>query len=139
MADIIRTSPEGHQEVRTGLGWRRVLSLSSSEATTTLPIISLSDITHPDIERRRKLGKSICDAATSCGFFYISNHGIPDYTIASIFNETTRFFHDLTLDEKMEFDTEKHEHYYGYYPIKLNPDQPAGASEWGGFGCEAQC
>ncbi|EXJ81790.1 hypothetical protein A1O1_07855 [Capronia coronata CBS 617.96] len=127
MADIIRINREGHHEVKTGLGWRRVLSPLSGEAATDLPVIDISDITHPDRQRRRKIARSICAAASNCGFFYIRDHGVPDSAVASIFQETKRFFHDLTLEEKMEFDTEKHEHYYGYYPIKLNPDQPAGA------------
>lgn len=130
MADILRTTPEGYQEVKTGLGWRRVLSPTSGEATTELPIIDMSDALHPDLDRRKAVARKVCDAAINSGFFYVSHHGVPDATVHSILTETKRFFHDLTLEEKMEYDTEKHDHYYGYYPIKLNPDQPAGASEW---------
>lgn len=129
MTDIIRVSPEGYQEVRTGLGWRRVQSPSGGEATSSLPVIDIGDMRHPDLEHRRAVAKQICDAAIRSGFFYIRNHGVPDEVVDSIFSQTKRFFHDLTLEEKMEYDTEKHEHYYGYYPIKLDPSLPAGASE----------
>ncbi|EXJ76946.1 hypothetical protein A1O3_10103 [Capronia epimyces CBS 606.96] len=139
MADIIRTRPDGHQEVRTGLGWRRVQSESEASSETTLPIIDLGDMAHPDINRRRELARTVCDAAIKCGFFYIRNHGVAATSVASILHETKRFFHELTLDEKMQYDTEKHEHYYGYYPIKLDPDQPAGAklNEGINYGYEA--
>ncbi|KAK5218943.1 hypothetical protein LTR72_008125 [Exophiala xenobiotica] len=127
MADILRTRPDGYQEVKTGLGWRKVLSPTSSEATTQLPVIDISNGSHPDLERRKAVAKDVCNAAIKTGFFYISNHGVPDSTVGTIFDETKQFFRELTLEEKMEFDTEKHEHYYGYYPIKLDPKQPAGS------------
>ena len=129
MTDIVRTNTDGHQEVRTGLGWRKVLSPSSSEAATALPLIDISQIAHPSLERRKSVGRDICDAAITSGFFYVSNHGVPSNSIESIFRESKRFFHDLSLDEKMKYDTQKHEHYYGYYPINLDPTLPAGASK----------
>ncbi|KIW94913.1 uncharacterized protein Z519_04892 [Cladophialophora bantiana CBS 173.52] len=125
--DIIRTSPDGYQEVKTGLGWRRVLSPSSTEATFSLPVIDIGDIRHPDRGRRKLVAEEICHAAVNVGFFYVSNHGVPDEVIKSIFSESRRFFHELSLEEKMQYDTEKHEHYYGYYPINLDPTLPAGA------------
>ncbi|KIW63368.1 hypothetical protein PV04_10217 [Phialophora macrospora] len=142
MADIIRVNPRGHTEVRTGLGWREVLSPSSTKAVTAhLPVIDITDITHPDQIRRRSVAKTICNAASNVGFFYIRGHGVPNEAVASIFAQTRRFFHDLSLDEKMEYDTERHEHYYGYYPIKLDKDIPAGAklNEAINYGYEACC
>ncbi|KIW25977.1 uncharacterized protein PV07_09110 [Cladophialophora immunda] len=127
MTDIIRTNPDGYQEVRTGLGWRRVLSPNSTEATFSLPVIDIGDIDHPDRERRRSVAREICNAAANVGFFYVSNHGVPERVIKSIFSESRRFFNELSLEEKMQYDTEKHEHYYGYYPINLDPSLPAGA------------
>ncbi len=128
MTDIIRTNADGIQEIKTGLGWRKVISSQGTDAAE-IPIIDISDINHPDLETRQALAKKICDAAISSGFFYVTNHGVPDEDISSIFREAKRFFHDLSLEEKMEYDTAKHEHYYGYYPIDTNPDSPAGASE----------
>lgn len=115
------------------MGWRKVLAPSEGEATPTLPIIDLEDIDHPSVEKRRVLAKTICDAAISSGFFYIENHHVPSTSIDSVFHESKRFFHELSLDEKMDYDTEKHDHYYGYYPIKLDPNHPAGASKFSFF------
>lgn len=129
MADIIRTTPEGHQEVRTGLGWRKTLPGTSALATTQLPVIDIADIFHSEQYRRKDVAKLVCNAAANAGFFYIRNHGVPEEIVRSIFTQARRFFLDLSLDEKMEFDTERHAHYYGYYPIKLDPDIPAGASK----------
>ena len=129
MADILRVNSDGQQEVRTGLGWRTILSPTSTQATFALPVIDISDISSSDQSRRRTVAKSICDAAASIGFFYVRNHGIPEESIKSIFAHTKSFFHDLSLEEKMQFDTEQHAHYYGYYPINLDPNLPAGASK----------
>ncbi|OCT54264.1 putative iron/ascorbate oxidoreductase [Cladophialophora carrionii] len=142
MADIIRLNSQGQTEVRTGLGWRRVLSPRSADATTAhLPVIDITDITHVDQARRRSVAKAICHAASNVGFFYVRGHGVPDEAVASIFAQSRRFFHDLTLDEKMEYDTERHTHYYGYYPIKLDEGIPAGAklNEGINYGYEACC
>lgn len=129
MSEIIRKNADGIQEIKTGLGWRKVISSSSTNAE--IPIIDISDINHPDLQTRQALAKNICDAAISSGFFYVKNHGIPDDDVSNIFREAKRFFHELSLEEKMEYDTAKHEHYYGYYPIDTNPDSPSGASESG--------
>lgn len=130
MSDIIRLSPEGYQEVRTGLGWRRVLSsTTTSQAAETLPVIDLASAQGSDPSSRKVLAKEVTHAAITSGFFYVRGHGVPEQVVTSIFTQTRRFFHDLSLEEKMEFDTEKHDHYYGYYPIKFDPDQPAGASK----------
>jgi hypothetical protein len=130
MADIIRLNAQGRTEVRTGLGWREVVPPSRGEAITAhLPVIDITDITHPDQNRRRSVAQAICNAASNVGFFYVRGHGVPDEAVKSVFAQSRRFFHDLSLEEKMEYDTEKHAHYYGYYPIKLDDDIPAGASK----------
>jgi isopenicillin N synthase-like dioxygenase len=128
MSAVTRINAEGQQEVRTGLGWRKVLSACGSEAISGLPIIDISDMAHPDLERRKAVAKTIHDAAVSSGFFYIRNHSVPPEVTKTIFQESKRFFHDLSLDEKMTYDTEKHDHYYGYYPIVFDSSHPAGAS-----------
>lgn len=127
--DIIRVN-EGVQQIKTGLGWRDVLSPTSSEATTQLPIIDVGDIYHESLEARKAVAKKVCDAAINSGFFYIRNHGIADTSIESVFYETKRFIHGLPLEEKMKYDTAKHTHYWGYYPIVLDPKSPSGASKF---------
>lgn len=128
MSAVTRINAEGEQEVRTGLGWRKVLPARGNEAISGLPIIDISDMAHPDLECRKAVAKTIHDAAVSSGFFYIRNHSVPLEVTKTIFLEAKRFFHDLSLDEKMIYDTEKHDHYYGYYPITFDPSHPAGAS-----------
>lgn len=129
--DIIRVNAEGVQQIKTGLGWRDVLSPTSTEATTALPVIDIGDIYHKSQEARRVVAKKVCDAAVNSGFFYISNHGVSDESINSIFAETKRFIHELPLREKMKYDTAKHKHYWGYYPIILDSKSPSGASKSG--------
>lgn len=129
MDEIIRIK-DGVQEVKTGLGWRKVLSPTSIEATTTIPIIDIKDIFHESLDKRKNVAKTICEAAKNTGFFYISGHGVPVHDIEMIFRESKRFFHNLTLEEKMKYDTAKHDHYYGYYPIILDKASPSGASKY---------
>lgn len=129
MTDISRINADGVQEIKTGLGWRMVLSPSSGEAITKLPVIDIGDIYHQSLDKRKIVAKDICEAAVSSGFFYIRNHGVSDDLIASIFHESKRFFHDLSLEEKMQYDTAYHKHYYGYYPINPDTSLPSGASE----------
>jgi hypothetical protein len=36
-----------------------------------IPIIDLSNIDSPDVEKRQELARAVCDACTGVGFFYI--------------------------------------------------------------------
>jgi hypothetical protein len=38
---------------------------------TTIPVIDLTDMTSPDLEKRKKLASQIYDASSKVGFFYI--------------------------------------------------------------------
>lgn len=88
-----------------------------------IPIIDLSNINSPQIEERQKLARSVYDACTQVGFFYIQvcglqvrprvitthtlvfvvdqNHGIPEDMINDIHRAAERFF-SLPEDQKMK-------------------------------------
>lgn len=129
MAEYWRRRVNGQEQVRTGLGWRAVVPGNDDVSKDQLPIVDLSNMYHADIEKRRAVAEKICDACINFGFFYASNYGIPDHDISRIFSEAKRFFTELTVEEKMELDTAKHAHYWGYYPRRTDLNHPAGTSE----------
>jgi hypothetical protein len=130
MEGLLRTTDDGQEEIRTGLGWRKIVPKESQSAINQIPIIDLSDMYHEDINKRRVVAKAICNACINSGFFYASNHGLPDDEVATTFSDAKRFFLGLTIEEKMELDTAKHEHYWGYYPIRTDGNHPGGKSKF---------
>ncbi|KAH8893578.1 oxidoreductase-like protein [Thozetella sp. PMI_491] len=125
METLRRTRPDGTEEIRTGLGWRAV-ALQDKDSLLEIPIVDLADMYHEDINKRKVVAKAMCDACINFGFFYAKNHGLPDDEVARVFADAKRFFYDLPLEEKLELDTAKHEHYWGYYPTRVDTEHPAG-------------
>ncbi|KAJ5397434.1 hypothetical protein N7509_005547 [Penicillium cosmopolitanum] len=84
-----------------------------------IPIIDLSNIGSPDVEKRQELARAVYDACTRVGFFYIKvfeNHGIPEHLISEIHDVAERFF-SLPSEEKMKVYIGNSKKYRGYSPI----------------------
>ncbi|KIV83898.1 hypothetical protein PV11_05883 [Exophiala sideris] len=128
MAEYWKREVDGKEEIRTGLGWRPIVPGDGDLAVDQLPLVDLSDMSHEDIHKRQIVAKQICDACINYGFFYASHHGLSDGDISTVFAESKRFFTELTREEKMELDTAKHDHYWGYYPSYAEGEHPAGAN-----------
>lgn len=58
-----------------------------------IPVIDVNGIFSKDIEDRKAVAAQIRQAATTIGFFYMKNHGIPQDTIASALKASKTFFH----------------------------------------------
>ncbi|MBB5685675.1 isopenicillin N synthase family dioxygenase [Sphingobium boeckii] len=58
----------------------------------TIPLIDLTDALTADASGREQVADQIRVAAETCGFFYISNHGVPQALIDRQFEEAERFF-----------------------------------------------
>jgi len=129
MVEYWRRQVDGQEQVRTGLGWRAIVPGNGDLSRDQLPVIDLTDMYDEDIGKRRVVAKKICDACINFGFFYASNHGVSEDEISRIFSEAKRFFTELTIEEKMELDTAKHDHYWGYYPRKTDENHPGGTSQ----------
>ena len=130
MAAYWKRTVDGQEQVRTGLGWRAIVHATDDDVLDQLPVVDLSDMYNSDITKRKKVAAKICDACVKFGFFYASNYGVPHDDISMVFSEAKRFFTELTLEEKLELDTAKHSHYWGYYPCYKDGKHPAGASKW---------
>lgn len=59
---------------------------------TTLPIIDFSGVRNGDSIACNKAAAAIKDACTTVGFFYISNHGVPDTVIDETYRQAAQFF-----------------------------------------------
>ena len=73
---------------------------------TKIPLLDISCISlqHVDVAYKNyeELGTRLCDALSTCGFAYLSNHGIPERTINECVAESEKFF-DLPLDVKLKY------------------------------------
>ena len=72
----------------------------------TIPLIDISCISLQNVDVAYKnyetIGAKLCEALSSCGFAYLSNHGIPERTVKECENESEKFF-KLPSDVKMKY------------------------------------
>ncbi|KAM6544577.1 hypothetical protein CsatB_025313 [Cannabis sativa] len=80
-------------------------SSSSPVSTTTIPIIDLKGANYT--KTRETIVKEIGEAAETCGFFQIINHGIPEIVMEEMINGVCRFY------EQDDDDEEKKKKFYG--------------------------
>lgn len=59
---------------------------------TSLPIVDMSGVRAGDAAALQRAATQIRAACTTVGFFYISNHGLPDHVIAAAVREAQGFF-----------------------------------------------
>jgi len=78
-----------------------------------IPIIDISDAANLDPSIRRALAEKIRDACINVGFFYVSNHGIPEPVINQSIDAAKSFF-ALPLETKQALDIHKTPNYRGY-------------------------
>lgn len=80
---------------------------------------------------RARVAGEIRAACVDTGFFYVTDHGIPEVLQAAVLTEARRFF-ALPLEEKLRIDIRASIAYRGYEPIKtqtLEPGAPADLKE----------
>ena len=65
-----------------------------------IPVIDLSAI-NGSLAERQAIATKIKEAATTSGFFYISNHGIKDSVIQDAAGQCTSFVHPAKLQSSM--------------------------------------
>ena len=71
-----------------------------------IPVIDISGISLKNVDPAYKnyedLGKRLCEALSTCGFAYLSNHGIPEKTVNECKAESEKFF-QLPSDVKLKY------------------------------------
>ncbi|KAF8993503.1 hypothetical protein BDQ17DRAFT_135183 [Cyathus striatus] len=114
---------------------------SINEADTLfqkVPVIDLKNIKTKDPEVRKALVEEVRNACMVVGFFYVSNHGIPDDVIQGALTAAREFF-SLPVDTKMKIENRKSPNFKGYSPLlsgNNNPDNAGDLQEGFEFGWE---
>jgi isopenicillin N synthase-like dioxygenase len=67
----------------------------------TIPVVDFTPFVSGGDAEKRKTATIIRDACEDIGFFYLTNHGVPDRLSRGIFDECRRFF-SLPTDVKLE-------------------------------------
>ncbi|RXW22481.1 hypothetical protein EST38_g3362 [Candolleomyces aberdarensis] len=92
---------------------------------TNVPVIDLSNVYTDNPALRKELVTRVRDACIRVGFFYVSNHGIPEGTISNAMDAAKRFF-ALPFDTKMEIESKKQPNFKGYSPLLGGNNDPEG-------------
>jgi isopenicillin N synthase-like dioxygenase len=78
-----------------------------------IPIIDISDLEHPDRERRAAVAVRIRDACEQVGFLYVTGHGVPQPLLDESFAAAREFF-ALPEQEKLALDITRSNRHRGY-------------------------
>ncbi|KAH6912598.1 2OG-Fe(II) oxygenase [Coprinopsis sp. MPI-PUGE-AT-0042] len=103
-------------------------ALAADTEFQQVPVIDLSKLSVDDPVVRQKLVAQVRDACIRVGFFYVSNHGIPEDVIQRTLDSAAEFF-ALPLDKKMEIYVKKQANYKGYSPLSSGKNDPNGAAD----------
>ncbi|MDG1801647.1 MAG: 2-oxoglutarate and iron-dependent oxygenase domain-containing protein, partial [Paracoccaceae bacterium] len=105
--------------IMTGNGPRAFFSTGLQAEQTPfeeIPIIDFGPMRDGDAEARIKVGEAVRKACTEVGFFYATNHGMPQDIIDATFGAAHQFF-DLPMDAKKAISVEKSDAMRGYTPL----------------------
>jgi isopenicillin N synthase-like dioxygenase len=97
----------------------------------SLPVIDIGGLSSADPEARKAVGAKLREACLDKGFFYISNHGVPEDLVRDVFAEAAAFF-ALPAEQKAEVDKSKSKANRGYEPLQgqtLEPGAPPDLKE----------
>ncbi|MEM1383169.1 MAG: 2-oxoglutarate and iron-dependent oxygenase domain-containing protein [Pseudomonadota bacterium] len=88
-------------------------------ADAALPVIDLGPLSDGTEDGRRHVAAALGEAARSSGFFYITNHGVPQTLIDAVF-AASKQFHELPRAEKMRYWCGFTTNHRGFVPFEEN-------------------
>jgi isopenicillin N synthase-like dioxygenase len=97
----------------------------------SLPVIDIGGLSSADPAARQAVGAKLREACLDKGFFYISNHGVPEDLVRDVFAEAAAFF-ALPVEQKNEVNKSKSNANRGYEPMQgqtLEPGAPPDLKE----------
>ncbi|TFK27688.1 2OG-Fe(II) oxygenase [Coprinopsis marcescibilis] len=103
-------------------------ALSFDTKFQEVPVIDLANLSSTDPALRRELVSKVRDACIRVGFFYVSNHGIPERVIEDALNSAKQYF-ALPLAQKLELENKKQANFKGYSPLLSGKNDPYGAAD----------
>ncbi|KAL8284293.1 hypothetical protein RQP46_005042 [Phenoliferia psychrophenolica] len=125
--------------LRTGLGARLCSADVSATSFAELPIIDLGPL-DGDATARKALALKVQNACITAGFFYVSNHGIPQEVLDAAFRQAKLFF-SQPVEKKMLVDMRNGSSFKGYLPIggeQVDPDSRGDLHEAFDIGSDSQ-
>ncbi|KAJ3729450.1 Clavaminate synthase-like protein [Lentinula raphanica] len=93
-----------------------------------IPIIDFTDASSSDPKRRLALAEKIRDACINVGFFYITNHGVPEDTITDAVAAGKKFFAQ-PISSKLHLDIHKAKNFKGYTALLGENTDPTGRGD----------
>ena len=81
-----------------------------------IPVIDIASIAGDDEAAKKQTASEIRSAAINIGFFYVSNHGIPDKIIEAS-RQAAEDFYAQPADVKAQYDVNVMKRHKGYVPI----------------------
>lgn len=81
-----------------------------------IPVIDIGAMLGDNIGAKLETARQIRDAAANVGFFYITNHGVPEDAVEAARLATERFY-QLPEDTKLQYDVMKTKRHKGYVPV----------------------
>lgn len=84
-----------------------------------LPVVDLTGLFTGQPDDKVKVAAALGDAARTSGFFYITNHGIPQEQIDALF-AASKEFHEKPRNFKMKYWSGFTTHHRGYVPFEEN-------------------
>ena len=97
-----------------------------------IPLIDLGPFRTGDRAVRREVARQLGEACRNIGFFYVTNHGVPQALIDRTFAEAKRFF-DLAPEIKAEIAIEQSPCHRGWFALGGENLDPAKQTEAGDF------
>ncbi|EDR13251.1 uncharacterized protein LACBIDRAFT_245639 [Laccaria bicolor S238N-H82] len=105
-----------------------LIAISEDGHFQEVPVIDLQDIRSDDPILRGALASQVRDACMRVGFFYVSNHGIPEHIIDGVLEMSKRFF-ALSTESKMKIEHRKTSNFMGYSPLLSGNNDPDNAGD----------
>ena len=94
----------------------------------TIPLIDIAPLLHGDMTPAQAIGQ----ACREVGFFYITNHGVPQAVIEAVYAQAKRFF-DLPVAEKEKSAIERSLCHRGWFRLGGENLDPANQTKTGDF------
>jgi len=116
----MQSDPKVDSEARSPIA----AALAERADFDAVPLIDFAAMHTNDAQAKSRVAGQLRDACINIGFFYISNHGVPQSLVDAMFEMAPRLF-DLPLSEKMRWHVKRSSHLLGYVAMRDEIANPA--------------
>ncbi len=115
-----------HSDATSGSGGLSPIAAAGAERPDfdAVPLIDFSGMLRGDAAARRRVAAELREACINVGFFYISNHGVPQELVDEMFAMAPRLF-GLPIEEKMRWHVKRSSQLLGYIAMRDENANPA--------------